>query len=238
MNDHTYDGYFFMHIPKTAGSTFNSYLEEIFKEPHLYPNLTEKRNRKLRPYARRGPLLKLGPKRKEEIQLVRGHLNHKSGSIIFDNPFIMTFLREPVDRILSVIRHHKFKKRVTTKGFEPDSFKEAYLSNQKRLVNSQIRYFLNSKNDQKLARRHVNIALSVAEQMNFIGLTERFDDSIELLCASSDRFTPLKVEKRNVNQTKLDVPKELIDMITEDHRIEILFYNKVKELVEKRLEAL
>ena len=227
-----------MHIPKTAGSTFNSYLEEIFKEPHLYPNLTEKRNRKLRPYARRGPLLKLGPKRKEEIQLVRGHLNHKAGSIIFDNPFMMTFLREPVDRILSVLRHHKYKKKVTTEGFEPESFKEAYQSNKKRLVNSQIRYFLNSKNEEKLARRHLNQALSVAEQMNFIGLTERFDESIKLLCASSDRFTPLKVEKRNVNQKQLDVPEDLINMIKEDHRIEILFYNKVREMVKKRLDTL
>jgi len=206
----------FMHVPKTAGTTFNSFAQTVFpegqavvhiesQEPSAYPSLIQKSSY----LAGHLPL--------REIQ---SHFDLKQ----FD---LITILREPYAHLHS---HLKWVKNI---GKDPSSdFFHNHSNETKELAlllntidfstqesldqlvngicgeltslfdNHQTRYFLDYRRirveDEDLA-----IAKSQLDQFSLIGSTENYSQFVSIFCNRYKIDEPASIDKRNVSESKL-----------------------------------
>jgi hypothetical protein len=97
--------WFFVHLQKTAGTSFSRQMKDAFGRPAIYPSDDDGD-----PIARVidvDHLLARWRARRDEIRVVTGHYPLCTVDLL-DAPFVtFTILRHPVDRTLSYLRHHR-----------------------------------------------------------------------------------------------------------------------------------
>lgn len=79
----------FVHIPKTAGTSFRKLLVDVFGEGRVSPQFAA------------NPLTDDDAARLDHFQVIAGHINFADVQTYFPDRRLITFLREPVDRCLS-----------------------------------------------------------------------------------------------------------------------------------------
>lgn len=161
--------YVFLHIEKTAGTSLVSYFEDEFKDDFLYAHPTEL------PKLKKSGVL-------DSKTMVAGHFNIKEILRFFPNRKIITFLRDPVERVISF--YNFVRERAITndpitrisKELELDEFLDHCLKvNDRRFVNGitfKLSTELNVKNE-------LESALLNLEQIDFIGFQDTFEESLE-----------------------------------------------------------
>src|SRR5262245_43916521 len=87
---------YFLHIPKTAGTTFRTLLESRFRPEEVCPV-----------YGRR-ELAGLAPGALDSYRLFRGHLGFLLPAVLGRPLTILTLLREPVSTVVSM--YHFFRR--------------------------------------------------------------------------------------------------------------------------------
>jgi hypothetical protein len=97
--------YFFVHLQKTAGTSLILRLRERLAPPLVYPNPSD------------GPvvdsvlsvdhLLARWEARHDEIRIVTGHFPLCTADLLGEGFTTLTVLRDPVERTLSYLRHHR-----------------------------------------------------------------------------------------------------------------------------------
>jgi hypothetical protein len=97
--------FFFVHLQKTAGTSLYLRLIDRLATPLVYPNETD------------GPvipsvisidhLLARWAARRDEIRIVTGHFPLCTAELLGETFTTFTILREPVERTLSYLRHHR-----------------------------------------------------------------------------------------------------------------------------------
>lgn len=94
---------FFLHIPKTAGTSLRIALEGLYKPNEILPDrlMMQRSGGHYPPDIIPAFSLKY---QREAVRLVRGHY-HFCLSDLMDDPLIITVLREPVARTISNLRH-------------------------------------------------------------------------------------------------------------------------------------
>lgn len=169
----------FIHIPKTAGTSFNSIAKTVFSHrgyykwnmaSHLTSNDWEK-----------------------NYEYIRLHYNPgKAISCIKENPgdyAVITFLREPWARVISLLRYWKGLKHVNSRLNHFDEMQHEFLlfkksdPNHYLLLNNGItRHFLEEYDKPDLEEADVEKALHFAlTHLDFIGHTETFKESLREL---------------------------------------------------------
>ena len=112
-----------------------------------------------------------------------------------------------------------------TKSLDPKNFKKFVLGSLKE-------YHRPSISDEKLlekAKKHLS-------EFAFVGLTEKFDESLLLLCYTFDWIPIFQVKKINVAKKRLnqkDLTKQTIDFIRERTQLDTELYNYGKQLFEQ-----
>jgi uncharacterized Fe-S cluster-containing radical SAM superfamily protein len=158
----------FLHIQKTGGTTFVSILDRNFgcSNCHAYQTRREI----------------FSPADFEFVKTLFPRLRSIVGHNLVDplrfrvaDPFYVTFLREPVARVIS---HYQFS---VAKGKNRLTFEES-LQKHDHLNNWQVRLMAGGENLDKAKR--------FLERCGFIGLTEKFDLSLHLL----ERLTPCQLD--------------------------------------------
>lgn len=208
---------FFLHIPKTAGTTFQFILENSLGATHCH----------------------LGHMGKEVVDQRDLEFTHKffpwlrslSGENLMDplrlsvkDPFYITFLRNPVARVFS---HYQDE---VLRGGKTITFEEM-LKNDEVLANLQVK---------RLAgKADLDRAKLVLEKFNFVGLTEKFDLSLHIL----EKMCPYRLNlcyKRKVtardNSIKeaLAADNRIVDMTRERNKLSIELYDfAVREIFPK-----
>lgn len=208
---------FFLHIPKTAGTTFQFILENSLGITHCHlghmgKEIVDQRDvdftRKWFPWLR---------------SLAGENLSDPLRFSVPD-PFYITFLREPVARVFSHYQDNVLR------GGETRTF-EQLLASEEVLENLQVK---------RLAgRADVDRAKMVLEKFNFVGLTEKFDLSLHML----EKLCPVKLNlyyKRKVTARDNAIKKSLenntriVELTRKKNKLDLELYAfTVKEIFPK-----
>jgi hypothetical protein len=201
----------FLHIPKTAGTSFHFILENSFGVSYCHTNHTK---RKIFTQSDLDFAKKVFP----ALQAVAGHNLVAPLSLSVRNPFYMTFLREPVSRVLS-----QYQERAIINGRRgrpvPD-FEEA-LRTDGDLENLHVKLMAGGRN--------LDEAKRFLEKCDFVGLTEKFDLSLRVLEKICPNKMNLHYQKRRVQpdnsiRKKLEGDSRLMEMAREYNRLDIELY--------------
>lgn len=217
--------FMFVHIPKTAGTTFVLTLSRHFK------------GKKRLPQYYHVPF-KDFPKHQahylNQFDLSYGHVPFDPSLKIERGIDYFTFLRSPRERLLSSYRHikgdgsHGLKNKINVADYTLKDFLKSGLL--KRMDNVMVRYLSNNMDKEYMTVNEEDLKTAIKNfDTNFVvfGLTEYFDESLVLL-ADHMKWSPLYYIKENRSSYTID--KKELDEETETL---ILACNKFDEILYK-----
>lgn len=229
---------FFIHVGKTAGSTFNNFLAQNFTgkthcERYLIP----------------GSDFKLSEiDHLKNLDFVSGHLNLSvffNNNFAKENYFLLAFLREPISHLISHLNWLMFIKEKGGKFFDAhpahikkislelresnlydaDTFIEKARKFSALLQNNQSKYFNLQKNQLSSQSILENMML-----LDMVGITEHYKESLEKFIILNNLEINPVVETVNknpscrINKDILD-NKTIHDFIREYQAVDIEIYN-------------
>lgn len=198
---------FFMHIPKTAGTTFNSFANKLFASGECINHIE---------FYDRSEFARLG----SQFHFISGHLQLREVKQLFPTTSFQyyTLLRDPYRHLhshLNWLRGIGADKKSTFYKTHHDLFKELadyFASNPqlgakelqhivdslsgvlKEIVdNCQVRHFLDKKVD-RVSKTDLDEALTNIPLFSAIGLTEQYEEFQNIFC-NQQAITPPEKEK-------------------------------------------
>lgn len=230
------DRYFFLHIPKTAGTTLNTVLDENFGTDTIFDVYTDEQRLRLRDTTY------------EELiryRLVRGHVFITNFADILDGPIpfkVFTFLRDPVERVVS--EYHFLKNWPKSHLYrylnENDISLSLYVtSNAPELRMRGRNCMVNSLSGVGLASIDEGLDMAwhhLKDRFAFYGLLERFDESLLMLAKHLDLRRCL-YERHNVRGSTVRYPvsPEEAVLIREHNQADIALYDLACTEYERRV---
>lgn len=231
--------FFFCHILKTAGTDLFTRLggdrsiavdhEYSFTEEEIYPNPSDGDVFTEAPQLDVDLLLERWAVREDEIRIVMGHFPLCTVELL-EAPFVtLTVLREPVERTLSFLRHH----RRMTPADRDKSFEEIYEDDfeRHRLIHNHMVKMLgltvDEMTDGMLTRveftdAHLERAKDQLDAVDVWGLQEHFED----FCAELEqRFGWVLGSPLWANRTQpADFSPDLLRRIADDNALDTALY--------------
>ena len=172
--------WFFVHIQKTAGTALWRRLKQQFGPEEVYPGPGD--GEPPESVLSVEHLLERWRARRDEIRVVTGHFPLCTTTLL-EAPFAtLTVLREPVERTLSQLRHH----RETTPAEADKPLEEIYDDPARfELVNNHMVRMLSLRPDEitrgaltpiEITPQRVERAKAAVSQIDVVGFQDRFDD--------------------------------------------------------------
>ncbi len=241
----------FLHVPKTAGTSFTAVLDARFREEEICPAYYWKE------------LFAIPRERLQAYRLVRGHFEYAVTELLRDVR-IITMLRDPVARTVSHYRymatlaHHPLREVFAGVPL-PELLEDPEIGRQ--MVNPQVYYFGRDL-DLEVLRRNLapegpeiypwdnrpgqrELSLERARERlataAFVGLQERFDDSLLLLAETFGWNPPAESTRLNVTpgRSKKDgIPGEWLEAARARNDLDMALYTFATELFEARYRAM
>jgi hypothetical protein len=221
----------YIHVPKTAGTTLKAVLEAYAGPEGMfsaYPGAGFA-------HPRLEDWRKLPIESKSRIKVVAGHYQYDAFKSTINSAEVkyMTFLRDPIDRIISLYKHHMasdpaFKsKPVSLLKFIGSS--DSGISIQLR--NHQVRMLAGIPQNIGLTREHLRRAVhNMNSEFLLVGLTESFDKG--LIALSQKLGMPLaSLNRLNVSRDSTDrgyYSDAEIDRIRELNGLDYELYDHVR----------
>jgi Sulfotransferase family len=234
----------FVHIPKTAGGTVSTMFAAAYSkaEVHKAGNFMrepEKTARKVGNWHQKGGRVSVGH---VPYGVFREYMP--------EDALYMTFLREPVDRVLShYYRHHHILDprrvgRSVPQPWTPEQGKVKAESLEQALLELRLPQLSN------LATRFLSDETSMASELSedaleqaeanlrkfaFVGVQERFEESVERL-RTLLRLGPVPYQNRHVSQDRPgvdDISDAERELILEHNRLDVKLYRFGLELFEE-----
>lgn len=237
----------FLHIVKTAGSSFSHHLKNQFNAEDICP-------------ARYWPdLLAMPEKERNRYRLISGHFAHDIANYLDDRSTrYVTMLRDPVARTISVFEYAQWF--VNKAGHEHDygrmsghidKFRrvmdeglEAFVMNEDpdvQLAISNTQTLMLAAGDprvmpDKIGKEMLDKAKAHLENYAYFGLTERMQHSLSLLSYTFGwrPFRSLEVNTTPNRSAVSDLPSRLVELIIEKNHLDMELYVHACELLEQR----
>jgi hypothetical protein len=227
----------FLHIPKTAGITLYRIIEKQYPPSAIF-NIGTPRSRR----ASAEDLAKIPEARRNKIRCLQGHMIFGLHSYLLQPCTYITFLRDPVDRIIShyyyVLNNaqHYLHEQVTSRRMSLSDYVSSGITPE--LTDGQTR--LLAGNAENLDRDMLQSAQrNLREHFAVVGLTERFDESLVLMKRRLG-WRNVFYTKENVTRgraPKSAIPQSIISQIEQSNEKDIQLYTFARRLFEEALQA-
>lgn len=229
----------FMHIGKTAGTSFHHLIRNALPEALTFNGGPEQYD-------------VMTPEQLEPFDLLLGHFSFHHSMKFRPNKYLLTFLRDPVERVLS--NYHFLKSWGgyvdatnedmirASRELSLNGFLQSPLPQVRAVVENHQTYFFGS--DWRASRTEAPEALFQRARENlhslqFIGLTERYAESIAMLYDDLGFSGTPSVTRLNVTPERPpadELSPEDRSMIEDLNSLDIRLYEQAKLIFEKRVE--
>lgn len=224
----------FLHLPKSGGNTFY----DIISSQKRYQSTCDMRNCNV---------YDLTPEETKRLEMVYGHMAfgiHKQ--LPQSNFAYITFLRHPIDRVVSHYYFHRGIKdpnNVLGEMFNCMTLYDYVTSAEwddnpvyvaASTVNIQTRLLTDTMEDNCEAAKN-----NLIKYFTVVGTTERFDDTLSVL-EKKLGWEIETYEKRNVTVDRpalAEVPKEIIEIIKRKNEHDIALYQLANQLLDEQLRT-
>jgi hypothetical protein len=119
--------FFYVHVQKAAGTEVRERLKRHFAPEAMYPDRTDGDLFTVAPQVSVAQLLARWAVRKDQIRMITGHFPYSTPELLDADFVTLSVLREPVERALSHLRHHR-KLTPGTEGMSLDQLYDAVLT--------------------------------------------------------------------------------------------------------------
>lgn len=222
---------FFLHIPKTAGTSFRLELINYLGEDKLYPNLKDlKENNEQYPTEKQLPTL--FPYDRKSIEVISGHYGYNIKQELFPDSITMAFFREPIARAISNLKHLQRH----SNNFKDKTLLE--IAKQGNNCNSQVnnrQTFMLWDGNNINEKFNIEKAKQTLQNIEFIGITEYYKESINLCNKtfnwqlSGNLFTNKGGESQDTQ-----IEQELLDYLNEHNKLDIQLYKLAVSIFKSR----
>jgi hypothetical protein len=228
--------YFFVHMQKTAGMALRQGLINHFGEAAVYPAWGVDGKNPVELVLSVDRLRERLWARGHEIRVIAGHFPLCTAELIEGRLTTLTLLREPVERTLSYLRHH----RENESRDRHKSLEEIYDDPLRfhGLAHNHMTKMLSLTSEEMTAGMLTRVefdhdrlerAKEALAGIDAVGLQERFEDFCDQLAA---RFEWRLGEPRVVNtSTPVEVPESFRARIAEDNALDIELYKFARRLL-------
>lgn len=234
----------FLHIPKSAGSSFDEGLFALYIGAYLLRrrfiftgNIERDRQR----------YLSLSPAKRGNIALYLGHAPRTTGILEVDQLPTITLLRDPVERVKSFCQHvSEGKSSAMGLGRTgPDMDLDDFLASGRiQLSNFQTRILL-GENSYQLPQLDegalVDSALQVLQDgLASFGLTEEFNRSMLLFqhTLGWKNAPPYRIRNTRNPRSLLRFEQRHVDKITELNKVDLRVYGAAQKIFRQRITDL
>ena len=227
-----------LHIPKTAGSTLTSIVDSNFHINEIFPSSTVGR---------------FSSDELERYKLFRDHFDYNIHRFFKKKPLYMTILRDPIERAISLYEFWKRSRERSKPDKKPMSNLlqgatleglEGFICHadpqvKSRTSNRQVRQLAigigglssdpsaNFSDDELLAMAKKNL-----DDCLFVGLTERFQDSVFLMAYVFGWYPIADYQSLRVaskRSRKEDISQDVLDAIARVNQLDIALYEYGRE---------
>ena len=232
--------YFFVHVQKTAGTSLIRRLRHTYGQTGIYPNKTD--GDIVACVISIEHLLERWRARNHEIRVVTGHFPLCTAELLDGEFTTLTLLREPVERTLSYLRHHRVltpeDRDTPLEAIYHDSFRFHGL-----VHNHMVKMFSLTREEMdagmltrvEFTPERLERAKERLAGVDAIGLQEDFD---YFGAEVADRFGWRLGEPLHANRTEpIDVSESFRARIAEDNAFDVELYEFAQQLCERRRAA-
>lgn len=236
-NLQTNDVLYFCHIPKTAGMTFRTIVEDQFQ------------CRDVCPATLNAQLAKMSPQELQPYRLYRGHLGFINLPELLPEKRVInvTVLREPVARVIS---HYDYIRRMPGDPHY-EAVKDMTLEEfAQRLTAGKVGKNIQTYHVAKTAKfsledlspaETLDLAKASLDDFAFVGLVERFQDSLFLLSYIFGWKPILNSRKENAASSKKPasaISESTLAVVQDNTRLDDELYRHAKAIFEARFAAM
>lgn len=231
--------FFFVHMQKTAGIALRGRLINHFGESAVYPTRGVDGTDPVQLVISIDHLRERLAARGDQIRVITGHFPLCTVELLDGQYTTLTLLREPVERTLSYLRHHRQEERadrhrsleeIYEDPFRFHGFVHNHMTKMLSLTPTEMTDGMLTRVD--FSPGHLERAMEALDGVDAIGLQERFEDFCDELAA---RFGWCLGKPEVMNTTDpVEVPRSFRDRIAEDNALDIELYEYAKQLLATR----
>jgi len=220
----------FLHIPKNGGTTFNSILNKNFKKKHTYH---------FKGHEDAVRFKNMTDLERNAFQLLTGHIMFGKHSLLQGDSNYVTFLRKPVDRMISFYYFaksndwHRCYNDIHNKNLNLYDF--AKTNTREDINNAQIRLISGINDTPELM---LEKALSNIESyFPVVGLLEKYNESLLLLKKYYNWKMPYYAQRNKTVKRKKtnEIDVKTSELISELNYGDELLYREISKRFDKQL---
>jgi hypothetical protein len=237
--------FFYVHVQKAAGTELRERLKRYFPPEALYPDPTDGDIVTVAPQVSVRQLLARWEVRKDQIEVITGHFPYCTTELLGGEFTTLSVLREPVDRTLSHLRHHRKmnpdERDTSLEALYDEVFRPALFANHMVKMFSLTADEIASSAERDvwamvmrmdftlerlaLAKKHV-------ASLDVLGLHDHFDDFCDEI---QQRFGWQLGDPLFANRTPTEaVPEPLRARIAADNALDAELFDYARDLYESR----